>query len=101
MSSNDPVGRYPDYQPGAHRDAVARWTPAVEYGGAGETNHPGIEWEPAAEERMKKVPAFVRGMVVRRVEGWCRDNGVRRVTVEQLERIRAKMPTPKVFGRGR
>ena len=84
------------YEPGKHRDAVREWTPAVQYGSTTET---GIEWEPEAERRMKKVPVFVRGMVVRRVESWCRDNGVGRVTVEQLERIRAKMPTPKLFGR--
>jgi hypothetical protein len=57
-----------------------------------------IEWEDAATARMKKIPAFVRGMVVRAVEESCRKNGVSRVTVEELERIRARMPTPKIFG---
>ena len=47
---------------------------------------------------MKKIPAFVRGMVVRAVEESCRKNGLDRVTVEELERIRARMPTPKIFG---
>ena len=28
----------------------------------------------------------------------CRKNGLDRVTVEELERIRARMPTPKMFG---
>ena len=28
----------------------------------------------------------------------CRKNGLDRVTVEELERIRARMPTPKIFG---
>ena len=58
-----------------------------------------IAWDAAAAERMKKIPAFVRGMVVRAVEDSCRKNAVSRVTVEELERIRARMPTPKVFGR--
>ena len=57
-----------------------------------------IAWEDAATERMKRVPAFVRGMVVRAVEDSCRKNGINRVTVEELERIRARMPTPKMFG---
>ena len=48
---------------------------------------------------MKKIPAFVRGMVVRAVEESCRKSGLDRVTVEELERIRARMPTPKLFGR--
>ena len=57
-----------------------------------------IEWDDAANARMKKIPAFVRGMVVRAVEESCRKNGISRVTVEELERIRARMPTPKIFG---
>jgi len=47
---------------------------------------------------MKKIPAFVRGMVVRAVEESCRKNGIGRVTAEELERIHARMPTPKLFG---
>jgi hypothetical protein len=46
---------------------------------------------------MKKIPAFVRGMVVRAVEDSCRKTAINRVTVEELERIRARMPTPKMF----
>jgi AdoMet-dependent heme synthase len=57
-----------------------------------------ITWDDAAAARMKKVPAFVRGMVVRAVEESCRKSGLDRVTVEELERIRARMPTPKLFG---
>ena len=51
-----------------------------------------------AAARMKKIPAFVRGMVVKAVEDSCRRNGIDRVTAEELERIRARMPTPKIFG---
>ena len=57
-----------------------------------------IAWDDGAAERMKKIPAFVRGMVVRAVEESCRKSGIDRVTVEELERIRARMPTPKMFG---
>jgi hypothetical protein len=57
-----------------------------------------ITWDDSAAERMKKIPAFVRGMVTRAVEESCRRNGIGRVTVEELERIRARMPTPKIFG---
>ena len=60
-----------------------------------------ISWEPNAQERIKNVPAFVRGMVVKSVEKWCRERGIETVTVEQLEEIRSRMPTPKVFGRGK
>ena len=68
---------------------------AIEYGAESPTT---IAWDDAAAARMKKIPAFVRGMVVRAVEESCRKNGLDRVTVEELERIRARMPTPKFFG---
>jgi radical SAM protein with 4Fe4S-binding SPASM domain len=70
-------------------------TPVIEYGGE---SPPTIAWDDAAAARMKKIPAFVRGMVVRAVEESCRKGGLDRVTVEELERIRARMPTPKLFG---
>jgi radical SAM protein with 4Fe4S-binding SPASM domain len=68
---------------------------AIQYGPESPTT---IAWDAAAEVRMKKVPLFVRGMVIRAVEETCRKNGIGRVTVEELERIRARMPTPKIFG---
>jgi hypothetical protein len=57
-----------------------------------------IAWDDEAAARMKKIPAFVRGMVVKAVEDSCRRNGIVRVTPEELEKIRARMPTPKIFG---
>ena len=69
--------------------------PPIEYGAESPKT---IEWDDAAAERMKKIPAFVRGMVVRAVEDSCRKNGIARVTAEELEKIRARMPTPKIFG---
>jgi AdoMet-dependent heme synthase len=84
--------------PGTLTAAVERLRPAaVAYG---ESAAPTLAWEPAAEERMKRIPAFVRGMVTRAVESWCAKNGVERVTAEVLEEIRSRMPTPKVFGTG-
>jgi radical SAM protein with 4Fe4S-binding SPASM domain len=70
-------------------------TPAIQYGPEPPA---AIAWDDAASARMKKIPAFVRGMVVRAVEESCRKSGLDRVTVEELERIRARMPTPKFFG---
>ncbi len=72
-------------------------TSAIHYGAESTTT---IAWDDAAAARMKKIPAFVRGMVVRAVEESCRKAGLDRVTVEELERIRARMPTPKMFGSG-
>lgn len=68
---------------------------AIQYGLDSSTT---IAWDDAAAARMKKIPAFVRGMVVKAVEESCRKNGISRVTAEELERIRSRMPTPKLFG---
>ncbi len=73
----------------------ARGSSTIEYGPEAPTT---IAWDDAAAVRMKRIPAFVRGMVVRAVEESCRKNGLDRVTAEELERIRARMPTPKIFG---
>ena len=70
-------------------------TSTIHYGAESTTT---IAWDDAAAARMKKIPAFVRGMVVKAVEDSCRKGGLDRVTVEELERIRARMPTPKIFG---
>jgi hypothetical protein len=67
----------------------------IEYGPESPTT---IAWDDAAAARLKRIPAFVRGMVVRAIEESCRRNGISRVTAEELERIRARMPTPKIFG---
>ena len=74
---------------------VGETPPLIEYGGESPAT---IAWDDEAAARMKKIPAFVRGMVIRAVEESCRKNGLERVTVEELERIRARMPTPKMFG---
>jgi len=75
--------------------AAAHETPAMQYGPESPRT---IAWDDAATARMKKIPAFVRGMVVTAVEDSCRRNGIGRVTTEELEKIRARMPTPKMFG---
>jgi radical SAM protein with 4Fe4S-binding SPASM domain len=69
--------------------------PAIEYGLEAPAT---IAWDDDATARMKRIPAFVRGMVVKAVEDSCRRQGIGRVTTEELERIRARMPTPKLFG---
>ena len=80
---------------GAFANTASLTAPAIQYGGEAATT---VAWDDAASARMKKIPAFVRGMVVRAVEETCRKNGLDRVTVEELEKIRARMPTPKMFG---
>lgn len=81
------------HRPAAESGALP--TRVIQYGSEAVTT---IVWDDDAAARIKKVPAFVRGMVVRAVEESCRSSGLDRVTVAELERIRARMPTPKLFG---
>jgi hypothetical protein len=83
------------HEPGTYPQARELLRPALSYG---ESTIAALAWEPAAEERMKRVPAFVRGMVVRAVEDYCRRNAIPTVTLAALEEIRSRMPTPRVFG---
>ena len=82
-------------QPSPLRGFGEAGSAAIQYGPESPTT---IAWDDAAAARMKKIPAFVRGMVVKAVEDSCRRNGIDRVTAEELEKIRARMPTPKMFG---
>jgi radical SAM protein with 4Fe4S-binding SPASM domain len=83
------------HQPGTLSAEVERLrSAAVEYGAPAA---PELAWEPEARERMERIPAFVRGMVTRAVESWCAKNGVAVVTAAVLEKIRSRMPTPKMF----
>jgi radical SAM protein with 4Fe4S-binding SPASM domain len=85
------------YQPGRRTEQEVRLRIApTEYGHAATES---IRWEDAARERMKQIPAFVRGMVTRSVESYCAKNGITTVTPEVLEDIRSRMPTPKMFGK--
>ena len=82
------------YTPGAHPEAAAAFRPALQYGESAEAS---LSWDPEAEERIKRVPAFVRGMVVRAVEEHCRKAGLLRVTAATLDAIRARMPKRPSF----
>ncbi|MFQ5888840.1 MAG: radical SAM protein [Gemmatimonadota bacterium] len=53
---------------------------------------PELEWTPEAEARLARIPSFVRGVVVSRVEAYARRKGHARVTPELMERIRSEMP---------
>ena len=90
------------HQPGTLQAAADRLrsadTAGTEYGQPATPATAALRWEPEARERMQRIPAFVRGMVTRAVESWCEKNGVAVVTATALEEIRARMPTPKVFG---
>src|SRR5256884_1552305 len=62
---------------------------AVRYGG---DFLPSLAWTPAACERVSRLPSFVRGVVMQRVEAWARRQGRREVTPELLAEVRSSMP---------
>ncbi len=86
------------HQPGSLSEEVGRLKPALEYGEAAE---PTLEWTAEALDRIGRIPAFVRGMVVKRVEAHCRRIGADRVTARELEELRSRMPVGKIFSAGR
>lgn len=51
-----------------------------------------LEWTVEASERIRRVPSFVRGVVVRRIESHARRQGETCVTTELMARARQEMP---------
>jgi AdoMet-dependent heme synthase len=76
------------YEP---RPGVAVLEPlrAITYGAA---VVPGLAWSPAATARLARIPSFVRGVVVARVEAWARRHGRREITPELLAEVRGALP---------
>ena len=61
----------------------------IKYGESAEAE---LAWSEAARARVERIPSFVRGVVMKRVETYARREGVAEVTVELLDRIRREMP---------
>lgn len=49
-----------------------------------------LVWEEAAKAKVKNIPSFVRGMVVKAVEAFARSKGSNEVTVEFVEAAKAR-----------
>jgi radical SAM protein with 4Fe4S-binding SPASM domain len=58
----------------------------------GETGEAELLWTDAARRRVERIPSFVRGVVVRRVETFARRQGHAEVTEDLLDAIRRDMP---------
>ncbi len=61
-----------------------------------------IRWRPEARARLERVPSFVRGMVVKRVEAYAAEHGHGEITEALMDEIRSQMavrfPRPPGFG---
>jgi len=53
---------------------------------------PAMRWSPAASARVDRIPSFVRGVVVQRMEDYARERGLQEITVELLSEVRRAMP---------
>jgi radical SAM protein with 4Fe4S-binding SPASM domain len=53
---------------------------------------PALAWSPAARARIERIPSFVRGVVMQRVEAWARQHGRHEVTPDLLAEVRDAMP---------
>ena len=58
----------------------------------GQAFRPTLVWTDAARARLERIPSFVRGVVMQRVEAWARERGLHEVTPELLTEIRSAMP---------
>ena len=77
-----------NYEPDGSRPVVepAR---SITYGVPFNTELP---WTAEAEHNVRRIPSFVRGVVVKRVEDYARREGYREVTSELMREVRRKMP---------
>ena len=53
-----------------------------------------VRWHPDAEQRLKKVPFFIRPLVRRRAEAVARERGLAEVTSQLLDEIKSKEHQP-------
>ncbi len=53
---------------------------------------PELRWSPDATARLQRIPSFVRGVVVQRLEKFARDRGQSEITVDLMAEVRRSMP---------
>jgi radical SAM protein with 4Fe4S-binding SPASM domain len=78
------------YQPVAGAPLVAAPRPAT-YGMTAPPSRT-LTWSAEAEARMARIPSFVRGVVMHRLEDFARERGRTEITVELLREVRQAMP---------
>lgn len=76
------------YEPAEDQPVIAR-RQEVSYGAE---FRPALAWSDAARARMSRIPSFVRGVVMERVERFARERGLREITPDLLLEVRKTMP---------
>lgn len=78
------------YQPGKHgKEKIA--ISAERFYGASASSDEGLPWTEEAEEKIRAVPYFARGMVKLAVESAAKKRGMELITVSLLEELRKNM----------
>ena len=76
------------YEPSGDEPLVERLS-ALTYGDNAQRT---LHWSPEAEARINKIPSFVVGVVVQRIEAYARRAGIKEITPELMQEVRQKMP---------
>jgi radical SAM protein with 4Fe4S-binding SPASM domain len=86
------------YQPGSYGGRVIELAMEQTFGIAAE---PTLTWTAEAEARLKRVPGFARGMVIRVVEREARARELGVVTGALMQEVRQRMARPSAWFAGR
>jgi radical SAM protein with 4Fe4S-binding SPASM domain len=76
------------YEPTGHEPVIGPTRP-VTYGMRVDRE---LRWSAEAEARVRRIPSFVRGVVVKRLEDYARERGLPEVTVDLMAEVRRAMP---------
>ncbi len=76
------------YEPAANESVIERQR-AVTYGMA---STPTLDWTDEARRRTERIPSFVRGVVIARIEKFARERGHLVVTPELMDEVRSTLP---------
>ncbi|NNG16755.1 MAG: radical SAM protein [Gemmatimonadales bacterium] len=76
------------YEP-AEAEPVIPSPRAVAYG---EARGATLPWTAEAQQRLARIPSFVRGVVVKRIEDYAERQGVSVITADLLQEVRQSMP---------
>ena len=77
------------YDPPGNRPLVASTAPLT-YGRPAVPSL--LRWSPEAEARVQRIPSFVRGVVVQRLEDYARREGRTEITMDLMTEVRRAMP---------
>ena len=76
-----------EYQPGQYNNQAVRFEKTTPF--AAEPDYE-LQWTDAARERLKRVPSFARGMVIKSVERYAREHGYRQITPETMKAVKER-----------